>query len=150
MTIILRPAVAFDLPRIHALDHRLFPPDIAFHIETFALCLADPHSVIFVAEDPTGTLAGFAIFTFYGDHELSVESVDVDEAFQRRGVGRRLMEAGRTLATERGANEMTLQVDAADEGAQAFYRSLGYRPVGLLKGYYNERKDAVEMILTLS
>ncbi len=149
MAITLRPAVAADLPRIHSLDHRLFPSDIAFDLETFTLYFADPETLILLAEGDDGAMGGFIMMTFFGDHELSVESVDVDPACQRQGVGRLMMEAVRQRGIERGVKEVTLQVVADDERAQSFYRSLGYRVVRTLAGYYAGTKDAIEMSLEL-
>lgn len=149
MAIILRPALQSDIPRIHALDERLFPPGVALHLEAFALAFVDPDTVILLAETGDGAMAGFIMLTFYGDHELSIESVDVDESFRRQGIGRRLMTAALTVGRERGAKEITLQVAESDQGARAFYRSLGYKETGLTPQFYNGRIDAVEMHLSL-
>jgi len=42
--------------------------------------------------------------------------------------------------------QIFLEVDAGNAGARLFYERLGYRALGILKGYYNGRSDAVRMV----
>lgn len=64
--------------------------------------------------------------------------------YRRRGVARRIM--GELIASARraGARELWLEVRADDDGAQALYRSLGFRGQGIRRRYYRDG-DALTM-----
>ncbi len=49
----------------------------------------------------------------------------------------------------RGLRTAVLEVDTANEGAQRFYRGLGYERGEILSGYYMGRSDAFRMRLRL-
>lgn len=59
---------------------------------------------------------------------LVVDQISVDPAWQRRGVGRRLMAQAEERAAEQGCGAIELNVAAFNEEAQAFYARLGYLP----------------------
>jgi ribosomal protein S18 acetylase RimI-like enzyme len=65
-------------------------------------------------------------------HQVWAEITElyVQEAYRRRGVGRKLMELAEQHARKRGACQTTLLVNRHNEPAQALYRHLGYRPKG--------------------
>ncbi len=56
----------------------------------------------------------------------------VDAAHRRRGVASALMDAARRIARENGAGEIMLDTWAANEEAQAFFRSCGFEPMRLM------------------
>jgi ribosomal protein S18 acetylase RimI-like enzyme len=55
-----------------------------------------------------------------------VEALIVDRRHRRAGVGTALMDAAAAWAAGRGAVEMVLTVWTGNDGAEAFYRRLGY------------------------
>jgi ribosomal protein S18 acetylase RimI-like enzyme len=57
-------------------------------------------------------------------------NVVVRSDFRRRGIGRALTNASIELASSRKANELFLQVDSTNQGAQILYATLGFRPHG--------------------
>jgi len=104
--------------------------------------------VLFVAVDGkrvVGFAAGAVVL-----EEAELESVAVDDAWRRCGVGRALSEAVFGWAGMRGAKQVRLEVRAANEAAQALYRELGFETRGMRRGYYVDPvDDAVLMTLTL-
>jgi GNAT superfamily N-acetyltransferase len=58
-----------------------------------------------------------------------VDDLYVGPAHRARGVGRALMEAAAAWARSRRASEVVLTIWAGNDGAEAFYRQMGYRPV---------------------
>ncbi len=56
-----------------------------------------------------------------------LQSLMVDEAVRRHGVGRRLMEAAERWAREQGATEMRLDIWEFGQGPLGFYEKTGYR-----------------------
>jgi len=78
--------------------------------------------------------------------EAHVTTIGVDPAWQRRGIGRRLLLVLATVARQRGATDLTLEVRASNTGAQALYHEFGFVPAGIRKNYYAEvNEDAIVM-----
>lgn len=75
-----------------------------------------------------------------------VTTLAVDPAWQRHQLGTRLLHTLATAAIARGAQNLTLEVRASNQGAQALYRAFGFAPAGIRKGYYVEtNEDAIIM-----
>jgi ribosomal protein S18 acetylase RimI-like enzyme len=66
-------------------------------------------------------------------HHAEVSKVLVDPGFRRAGVGRALMQDIERRAAKEGRWLLTL--DTASDGAEALYRSLGYRLAGAIPNY---------------
>ena len=58
--------------------------------------------------------------------------ISVADNWRGRGIGRALMAAAEDDARARGAEQIVLDMSAANEGALRFYHALGYREYGLL------------------
>jgi [ribosomal protein S18]-alanine N-acetyltransferase len=96
---------------------------------------------------------GFAVGKVVGSGEGSfaeLESVVVEVAARRRGVGRTLCGAVIAWCRQQGAAALELEVRAGSGGAIALYAGLGFLVVGRRGGYYQEPpEDAVMMRLEL-
>jgi ribosomal protein S18 acetylase RimI-like enzyme len=81
-------------------------------------------------------------------HHAEVSKVLVDPAFRRAGVGRALMREIERHADKEGRWLLTL--DTAGDAAEALYRSLGYRLVGVIPDYarnaFEESYDATRLM----
>ncbi|HXC64488.1 MAG TPA: GNAT family N-acetyltransferase, partial [bacterium] len=58
-----------------------------------------------------------------------VADIVVTPAYQRRGIGRALLNSAKAWALERGAQELSLSVRAFNTGAMAMYRAEGFQVV---------------------
>jgi ribosomal protein S18 acetylase RimI-like enzyme len=67
-------------------------------------------------------------------HRAEVQKLFVAPALRGRGVGRRLMTALHDLARERGRSLLLLNTRHRGP-AESFYKSLGYREIGVIPGY---------------
>jgi ribosomal-protein-alanine N-acetyltransferase len=107
---------------------------------------------LFVAEAES-RLLGFAVGKVLdsGDERMAeLESVAVEKAARRAGVGRALCGAVIAWSRSQGAAALELEVRAASEGAIALYAGQGFVVVGRRRGYYREPpEDAVMMRLHL-
>ncbi len=70
------------------------------------------------------------------DHVLTITGIAVDPAFQRRGVGRMLLEAAVAEARVRGVRRVTLRVLAHNEAAVRLYEQGGFVVEGVLRGEF--------------
>ncbi|MCU0270119.1 MAG: ribosomal protein S18-alanine N-acetyltransferase [Acidimicrobiales bacterium] len=92
-----------------------------------------------------GVVAGFAgmLFTDVDGHLVTMAT---DPAWRRRGIATGLLVALAHEARRRGMRNLTLEVRAGNAAAQSLYRSFGFAPVGVRRGYYADGgEDAVVM-----
>ena len=80
---------------------------------------------LFVVAEIDGQLVG-TVMGGYDGHRAWVYYVVVSPRTRRRGVGAALMTEIEQRLTAAGAHKINLQVRAGNDGAVAFYRSLGY------------------------
>jgi len=91
------------------------------------------------------TVVGYAGLLMSGD-DGHVTTIAVDPTWHRLHVGSRLLLQLTRQAIGRGATALTLEVRVGNDPAQALYRSFGYSPAGVRKGYYVETgEDALVM-----
>ncbi|MBI2357974.1 MAG: GNAT family N-acetyltransferase, partial [Deltaproteobacteria bacterium] len=96
-----------------------------------------------------GNLAGFAIMR-YGNDDAHLDLLAVAPPYRRAGLGRRLIEWLEKCAVVAGIFSVTLEVREGNEGAQLFYKRMGYRTLGHLPGYYQGIEAALRMGRNLS
>jgi ribosomal-protein-alanine N-acetyltransferase len=80
-----------------------------------------------------------------GAGEAHILNICVREEFRCRGVGRRLMDYLLERARVSGMTEAFLEVRPSNTAAIRLYQSMGFRQVGLRRGYYQAvggREDA--------
>ena len=98
---------------------------------------------LFVAE-VDGRVIGFAVGKAVGSGPEGLgelESVAVNVAVRRLGVGRTLCGAVVAWCREVGSAVVELEVRAASSGAIALYEGLGFGVVGRRPGYYRDPAD---------
>ncbi len=99
--------------------------------------IRDETTPIFVLEDETGTVQGYAMCEVE-DVEASnmvrhrnfyIDDLCVDESCRRKHYGNQLYEAAKAYAKSIGAYHITLSVWNCNPAATAFYESLGMKPL---------------------
>lgn len=89
-------------------------------------------------------LAGFAIAEF-GETKLHLSLLAVAVTHQRKGIGRELVTWLEQSALTAGLVEMQLELRANNQGAQFFYRSVGFTVMRAVPGYYRSEEAAIKM-----
>ena len=137
-----------DLDRVEVLERELFGRG-AWPRGVYEDELREPGRRYVAAVTDGDVVVGYAGIALGEDAE--VMTVGVDAAWQRRGIGARLVDALLDAAREFGVRRVFLEVKVDDDGAQRLYARAGFRPVGLRRGYYQpENVDAVVMRLDLA
>jgi [ribosomal protein S18]-alanine N-acetyltransferase len=93
----------------------------------------------------SGNLVGFAVACFLqGENAAELETLMVEPAHRRQGIGSALIAACMAWADRAGASKMTLEVRASNEVALALYRHCGFSVTGMRRAYYSAPvEDAV-------
>ena len=143
--ITLRHATTDDIRVIANLEKLIFSDPW-----TLDMVRADVESKIsryIVAEEITQTgprIIGYLGYWLVFD-ECSINNVGVVPAMHRKGVGRLLMDEMIKETEQAGARVWVLEVRASNIAAMALYEKYDFKKVGVRKGYYENREDAVVM-----
>jgi ribosomal protein S18 acetylase RimI-like enzyme len=100
-----------------------------------ALLIAMPERLVFLAylgREPAGYAHAEIMrrpesSMVYAHAMIHVHAMSVASRYQRRGVGRTLLQAVRDAGAELGISVVTLNVWSFNEAARTFYRQLGFR-----------------------
>jgi ribosomal protein S18 acetylase RimI-like enzyme len=79
-------------------------------------------------EEVTGLGIGYVISTVNAEKVGEVESVYVEEAYRRNGVGDQLMRNALAWMDQNGAASKQVEVSVGNEVAWTFYRRFGFMP----------------------
>lgn len=135
----MRTLSDFDAPRCAELETQLFPGDDPWPAEAFREAFHQAHTIYIGEDDPeTGTLIGYAGIAAMGPAdapEFEVHTIGVDPAYQRRGIGGRLMAELLRIA-DRYHAPIFLEVRTDNEPAITLYENLGFQRLGVRRNYY--------------
>ena len=92
---------------------------------------AEPGTLMLVAEDASGDIAGFAVTYLEDEPEPWLESLHVLQEFRGSGIGTLLMRRTAERVIARGHNTMRLGVISGNVAAARFYERLGGTMIGL-------------------
>jgi ribosomal protein S18 acetylase RimI-like enzyme len=97
--------------------------------------LTDREAILLAAMDgcPLGfqSIARWAGYTPSFEHVAEMGTFVLPE-YRGQGIGRALSEATLAFGREQGYEKLVIYVRATNQGAQAFYRKLGFSPIGVL------------------
>jgi len=105
--------------------------------------IGDAHTNVVVALEAQ-RLAGFGIMKYHDD-EAHLLLLAVRETDRRRGIGAALVTWLEKAALVSGVGQVYLESRQSNLQARAFYRSLGYREVQTVPGYYQGVEPGVRM-----
>lgn len=84
-----------------------------------------------------GAVVGFLVLLPLAPDEAEVLNIAVSPDFQRRGIGRALLD-------QAAARTLHLEVRESNAAARAFYQSLGFKATGRRRAYYQHpSEDAI-------
>lgn len=145
--IVIREADQGDLDAIMRLEEKSFP---TFWSEAMYACELGRDLCVFLVAEEKGRPRGFALAWLVMD-ECHLLKLAVDPAQRRRGMGRALMEELLARARAGGANICWLEVRGNNVAGRRFYLDLGFREIGIRKGYYQDTgEDALLMVKAIA
>jgi [ribosomal protein S18]-alanine N-acetyltransferase len=170
--VIIREYRPADFERLLAIDHAAFVPALAYSRSELRYYVLARRGRTLVAETAAGDqrddgaggaggdgsagaggageVVGFVIARCAQRGWGTVVTLDVAPAWQRRGIGGRLMAAIEAWLAAQGVRVVSLETPADESGASQFYERHGYQLGTLLRGYYHGRVDAFAMFKRLA
>lgn len=133
-----RPMTTRDIPDVMVIEHESFTlpwTENAFHSE-----MTQNHFAKYIIMEKDGAPIGYAGMWTVVD-EAHVTNIAVRTAYRGQHLGERLMREIMLLAGRIGMTKMTLEARVSNTVAQSLYGKLGFRPVGLRKGYYSDNQE---------
>jgi GNAT superfamily N-acetyltransferase len=139
VSFVIRDATPAELPLLGKLEDRAaqrfresvhpYAVDLP-HFDAAQLAELHRAGTVWVAVDPAGTLLGFVLGGYLGEHAY-VQELDVDLPYGRRGIGRALVRRVGEWAAERGHDSLLLSTFADVPWNGPFYARLGFEVVPL-------------------
>ncbi len=147
--IALRDMQASDLPAVLEIERRSFAQPWSRGFFEKELTTAFARLVVAVDEvGPRPVIVGYTCRWRVTD-EVHVLNVAVHPEHRGRGLGRTLLEAILAESRAAGSRAVFLEVRAGNVVARRLYRHLGFRELGVRRGYYGPGQDAIVMELRL-
>ena len=137
-----------DLPGVLDIERRSFaqPWSRAFFEKEIATPFA--RLIVAVEHDPRPLIVGYTCRWRVTD-EVHLLNVAVHPERRGLGYGRELVGAVVAEARSAGARVVFLEVRAGNVIARRLYRQLGFKDLGVRRGYYGPGQDAIVMELRL-
>jgi len=136
-----RPMRLADLPVVMDIEQRAY--EFCWTEGIFRDCLAVGYRCHVVLLD--GLIAGYGVMSAAAG-EAHILNLCIDPNLRRRGLGRALLTYLLEDADNAGAQTMLLEVRESNAAGIALYEQLGFKRIGMRKGYYpakGGREDAI-------
>ena len=101
--------------------------------------------------DSDGVVTGYGVLMI-GVREAHLLNLSIAPEWQRRGLGRTLLEHFVRIGRDSDAQQMFLEVRPSNTSARRMYADYGFRDISIRRGYYpaaGGREDAILMGLML-
>lgn len=141
----IRPMTADDLDAVLAIEQASYPTP--WRREHFEHEIAAPYSFPFVA-DHDGIVVGYVCLMSLFE-EAQILDIAVAPGQRGRGVARMLMDHAISVAREKDAELLALEVRASNIAAITLYERCGFVRTGIRSKYYEGVDDAVLMEMSL-
>ncbi|GAB3592571.1 ribosomal-protein-alanine N-acetyltransferase [Corynebacterium faecale] len=126
-----------DAQRCADLERQLFPGDNPWPRDVFLVEFSHP-TTLYLGAFEDGFLVAYAGLAMMGpveDPEFEIHTVGVDPEYQRRGLGRVLMDQMMTMADSHDG-PVFLEVRTDNDAAIAMYEAFGFTTLATRKNYY--------------
>jgi ribosomal-protein-alanine N-acetyltransferase len=135
------PATILDLNALRRLEHICFEKD-AWSLFDLIAVLSWPEVVRLKAVESDRMIGFVAGETHRFQRTGWISTIAVDPLYQRRGIGRSLLEA---CEARMNMPLVKLSVRLSNQGAISLYEKEGYHTVEIWSRYYNDGEDGLVM-----
>ena len=143
-------ATADHIQALFEIEQKCFLGKTSYSKQQLGHLVLHASSTCFV-ESQGELIRAFVIVTYSrGSLTGHIETIDVDPAFQKQGIGLVLLKAAEADMKQRGMRWSQLEVSEGNEAALKLYRKAGYKFKEKIEGYYkyehNGSCNAVRMV----
>lgn len=111
--------------------------------ERVGRCVLSPEINVVTAKND-GELIGFGIM-FYGNTKAHLNLLGVDASWRSHGIGQRMLDWLEICAKTAGLECCQLELRESNHKARKFYSRHGYTEIERVRGYYQQRENAIRM-----
>jgi ribosomal-protein-alanine N-acetyltransferase len=148
--VVLRPMRRTDLEAVLAIERRAFPHPWSRGFFEKELAASQARcTVATLAADAAAPIAGYTVAWRVVD-EVHLLNVAVHPERRGGGIGRCLVVDVLDDGVAHGGRVVYLEVRAGNVAGRRLYRRLGFRDLGIRRGYYGVGQDAIVMECRLS
>jgi [ribosomal protein S18]-alanine N-acetyltransferase len=146
------PALAIEEMRSKDLDEIMLIEEMCFPTpwprQVFDMELKSPRSFARVTRFD-GVVVGYIVAWMIYD-EVHVLNIAVHPDFRRMGIGENMLRDCLDFFLKKGAKHAILEVRRGNLGAKRLYEKLGFRSIGIRRGYYVDTgEDAIVMMFSM-
>ena len=134
-----------DIKAIEQIERASFTDP--WNFQMFADSFFNEAFVSILAEDNGKVVAYGGAYCVYETGDIM--NIAVDEAYQKRGVARKMLDELCFTAKQRGVERMTLEVRVSNRNAIVLYSRYGFVGLYCRTRYYADGEDAIVMELKL-
>ena len=136
------PATRADVPAVHRIEEESFPSPWRREFFTAELLA---HGRFCLVAKKNDVVIGY-VFAMWILDEMHVNKIAVTASERRQGIADELMARCFAFAREHEVSSISLEVRKSNDGAQAFYRHLGFVSEHIRRNYYPDGEAAVVMV----
>lgn len=151
MNILIRRSTESDLDILLSLERKAFPLYQQSSRRVLDLSLKSNFQQVWLAyleEDEQTKIVGSLVLYLY-KRSIRIFSIVVDPELQGKGVGKKLLEYAEKIATEKGAERISLEASVDNRKLIDWYKQAGYESTELMKDYYEKGRDGLRMVKIL-
>lgn len=137
----IRPMAAEDIDQLLVIEQASFPTP--WTREHFISEMEAGYSFPFVASTDNRIVGYVCLMSLF--EEAQILDIAVEPELRGRGVAQILMKHAISVARQKGAEVLALEVRSSNAAAIALYEKCGFVRTGLRLNYYEGREDAVLM-----
>ena len=136
----LRPATIEDSPSLSDINNAAHGSEISQSPEDFVKLLERDDNEAFVIEDCVSMrVIGFCVFEPDDGGSGWIDNLAIDPPYQRRGLGRWLVESALASIQGKSPRDVSLQCDATSSPALTLYGQLGFQEIDRSTLYQEKR-----------
>lgn len=139
-----------DLEEVHIIEALSFsnPWPKSLFLAELQNPLSHPYTIKLIHNNKEIVL-GYTIFWAVSD-EAHLLNIAVHPEYRGQGIGRKLIDFVIHTSNELGLRDIFLEVRRSNRVARSLYERVGFKYIGVRKGYYSDNKeDAILMVLSL-
>lgn len=135
----ITPLQSDNVKYVAQIDHECFTTE-SWSEAQFVAEIGDD-SKYYAVFSISDTVVGFGSYAQILD-EGHILNIAVKPEYQNRGIGRKILSDLMEHGKNRGITAFTLEVRASNIKAKSLYERMGFRCVGVRKGFYPDKEDA--------